>query len=111
MATAATSVQRLAQLQVQSHVEVYSGIGVAIRERPDGQVQVFEVNPAGPADGELFPGALLVAADGDTPRDIEGWKHALRGDPGTQVDVTVSYPGACTHSVTIERQVVRAWRP
>ena len=84
----------------------YSGVGVVI-EREDGQVVVRRILSGAPADGELFPGARLVSVDGVTPHSLEGWAEAIRGAPGTHVELEVAYPCGGHKLVTLERGIIR----
>ncbi|MCH9684637.1 MAG: PDZ domain-containing protein [Deltaproteobacteria bacterium] len=84
----------------------YSGIGVVI-ERHKGQVVVRRVLRGSPATGKLHPGARLIAVDGDDPPKLEDWASAIRGAPGTTVDIRVAYPCGGSKTVSITRDVVR----
>lgn len=84
----------------------YSGIGVVI-ERHQGDVIVRRVLRGSPAQGKLFPGAHLVAVDGDDPATLEGWSAAIRGAPGSAVDIAVAYPCGGQKTVSIQRDIVR----
>ena len=84
----------------------YSGVGVVI-ERDDDQVVVRRVLPGAPAEDKLFAGARLVSVDGDRPETLEGWATAIRGAPGTTVDVEVAYPCGGHKVVSVTRDVIR----
>lgn len=84
----------------------YSGIGVVI-ERHQGDVVVRRVLRGSPATGKLNPGARLVAVDGENPPTIEAWAEAIRGEPGTTVELTVQYPCGGEKEVSITRDIVR----
>lgn len=84
----------------------YSGIGVVI-ERHQGDIVVRRVLRGSPATGKLHPGARLVAVDGGDPPTLEAWAAAIRGAPGTTVDVEVAYPCGGTKTVSITRDIVR----
>lgn len=84
----------------------YSGIGVVI-ERHQGDVVVRRVLRGSPATGKLHPGARLVSVDGESPPTLEAWAGAIRGAPGTTVDVEVQYPCGGTKTVSITRDIVR----
>ena len=83
----------------------YSGIGVVI-EREDGEVVVRRILPNAPAQGVLHRGARLVAVDGDVPETLEEWASAIRGAPGTTVQLEVAYPCGGHRIVEIERDVI-----
>jgi C-terminal processing protease CtpA/Prc len=84
----------------------YSGIGVVI-ERENQQAVVRRVLPGAPAEHKLYRGARLISVDGATPRNLEGWASAIRGAPGTDVELEVDYPCGGTKTVTISRDVIR----
>jgi C-terminal processing protease CtpA/Prc len=84
----------------------YSGIGVVI-ERHQGDVVVRRVLRGSPATGKLNPGARLVAVDGENPPTIEAWAEAIRGEPGTTVELKVQYPCGGERDVSITRDIVR----
>lgn len=84
----------------------YSGIGVVI-ERHQGDVVVRRVLRGSPATGKLHPGARLVSVDGENPETIEGWAEAIRGEPGTTVELEVRYPCGGEREVEITRDIVR----
>lgn len=87
----------------------YSGIGVVI-ERERGQVVVRRVIRGAPADGVLFPGARLVAVDGETPTTLQDWTRTIRGEAGSSVTLEVAYPCGGHKHLTIERDIVRLLR-
>jgi C-terminal processing protease CtpA/Prc len=84
----------------------YSGIGVVI-ERHEGDIVVRRVLRGSPATGKLHPGARLVSVDGETPPTLEEWAEAIRGAPGTTVDLEVQYPCGGKREIAITRDVVR----
>ncbi len=85
----------------------YSGIGVVIERDDDEGVSVKRVFPGSPADGRLHAGARLVAVDGVVPADLEAWSSAIRGAPGTTVELEVAFPCGGHKTVAIGRDVVR----
>jgi C-terminal processing protease CtpA/Prc len=87
----------------------YSGIGVVI-EREDGDVVVRQVLPNGPASGVLRPGARLVSVDGETPETLEAWTSAIRGAPGTMVELEIAYPCGGRNVIELERAIIRMHR-
>ena len=114
MAASASAVQQIAQKEAQQPrsacaTTVYSGIGVTIGSR-GGSTYITQVNPQGPAQGVLRPGAVLIRADESRPATLVEWKGALTGQPGTSVEIEVAYPDRGHEIVTIERAVVRARR-
>jgi len=84
----------------------YSGIGVVI-ERHNGDVVVRRVLRGAPATGKLHPGARLVSVDGENPPTIEAWAEAIRGEPGTAVELQIEYPCGGEKTVSITRDIVR----
>jgi C-terminal processing protease CtpA/Prc len=83
----------------------YSGVGVVI-EREDADVVVKRVMPGAPAEGLLLEGARLVRVDGMTPPTLEEWASAIRGAPGTIVELEVAYPCGGHKTLAIERGIV-----
>jgi C-terminal processing protease CtpA/Prc len=84
----------------------YSGIGVVI-EREDDSVVVKRVLPGAPAEGQLHAGARLVAVDGESPASLEAWASAIRGAPGTHVELEVAYPCGGHKTIAVTRDIVR----
>ena len=90
------------------HTVTYSGIAVAIRQSPHGAVYVERVFPDTPADGILMPGMRIVAVDGKAIEgDIRDWTAAVRGAPGTDVELTVAYHCGGRQNVRLTRRVIR----
>jgi C-terminal processing protease CtpA/Prc len=83
----------------------YSGIGVELEEREDEYV-VRRVFPGTPADGQVFPGARLLSADGESPDSMAGWTSLIRGEAGTPVDIEVAYGCGGQQTVTLVRDIV-----
>lgn len=114
MSTAAAVAQRVAHHPCQAHARAqfqshytYSGIGVELAQDGDDFV-VARVFPGTPADGKLFPGAVLMSVDGDSPRHMQQWTNRIRGEQGTTVEIEVVYPCSSRHkTVELERDVVR----
>jgi C-terminal processing protease CtpA/Prc len=95
-----------AQHRVVDKAYTYSGIGVVI-ERHKGDVVVRRVLRGSPATGKLHPGARLVEVDGESPPTVEAWAEAIRGEPGTTVELKVEYPCGGEREVEITREVIR----
>ncbi len=109
--TSAAVMYRMGSVDCGAHHRVdraytYSGIGVVI-ERHKGDIVVRRVLRGSPATGKLHPGAHLVKVDGADPPTLESWAEAIRGAPGTTVDITVAYPCGGQKVVTITRDIVR----
>jgi C-terminal processing protease CtpA/Prc len=111
VATSATVLVRMAAHDCAAYHQAdrsftYSGIGVVI-EREDRNVVVRRVLPGTPAEDQLYRGARLISVDGATPRTLEGWASAIRGAPGSDVELEVEYPCGGPTTVTITRDVIR----
>ena len=112
MATVCAATYRLAtvhgchtQHEVTTTGYTYPGIGVELEQRGD-QFVVRRVFPDTPADGKVFPGARLVSADGHSPETMAGWTSVIRGEAGTEVDITVAYGCGGQQEVSIERDLI-----
>jgi C-terminal processing protease CtpA/Prc len=110
VATSTAVVRQVALSECSSHrvdrAYTYGGIGIVI-ERSDEGVVVKRVMPGTPADGRLHAGARLVSVDGEMPADIETWASAIRGAPGTTVELEVEYPCGGSKTLAIGRDVIR----
>lgn len=95
-----------AQHQVNNRAYTYSGVGVVI-EREDNQVVVSRIIPGSPAENKLFPGARLLSVDGEQPPTLEAWASAIRGAPGSDVNMEIAYPCGGHKVVNMEREVIR----
>lgn len=95
-----------AQHRVVDRAYTYSGIGVVI-ERHQGDIVVRRVLRGSPATGKLHPGARLTMVDGENPPTVEAWAEAIRGEPGTTVELGVEYPCGGEKTVQITRDIVR----
>lgn len=84
----------------------YSGIGVVI-ERQQGDIVVRRVMRGSPATGKLHPGARLVSVDGEVPETVDAWAEAIRGEPGSVVELKIKYPCGGEREVDITRDIVR----
>lgn len=109
--TSAAVMYRVGSRDCGSHHRVdraytYSGIGVVI-ERHKGEIVVRRVLRGSPATGKLHPGARLMKVDGEDPATLESWAAAIRGAPGTTVDIEVAYPCGGHKVVSISRDIVR----
>jgi hypothetical protein len=87
--------------RVGRHV-TYDGIGIAIDRHGDRFV-IERVFAGTPADGKLYPGAILVAADGEHPDTIEGWAGRIRGVAGSELELEVAYPQTGHETVVLTR--------
>ncbi len=89
----------------------YGGIGISIRDRPDGAV-ITRLAPGGPADqAGLQPRDLIVAIGGIPFTDTaafgpDGPEGAVRGAPGTVVHLTVRSPGGVPRDIALVRQII-----
>ena len=114
MATASAVAQRVAdspcsrahtKTNVQSYYS-YSGIGVELTQDGEDFV-VVRVFPGSPADGKLFPGAVLLSVDGESPSHMQQWTSQIRGERGSDVELEVVYPCTGPDTVVLQRDVVR----
>lgn len=110
MSTAAAVSYRLAEhpcghARAQGYY-TYSGIGVELTQ--DGRdFVVARVFPGSPADGVLYPGAVLLSVDGESPRNMQQWTASIRGEQGTAVELEVVYPCSGQETVELERDIIR----
>ncbi len=88
------------------HSYTYGGVGILLV--PDGDdVVIRDVFPGTPAMGKLPVGARLVSVDGQVPSTPDGWAPAIRGAPGTRVELQLAYPCGGESTVVLERDVIR----
>lgn len=89
----------------------YGGIGVNIREHSEGGL-ITRLAPGGPAEtAGLRPRDLILAVGGVVFTDTAafgpgGPSAAVRGAPGTAVELTVRSPGAPPREVVVTRQLI-----
>jgi len=89
----------------------YGGIGVSIRDDPGGAL-ITRIAPRGPAEqAGLQPRDLIVAIGGIPLTDTaafgpDGPEGAVRGVPGTTVQLTVRSPGGAPRDVAVIRQII-----
>ena len=87
----------------------YVGVGMTVQLNEDGYVRVLRVEAGGPAEeAGVLAGDVLIAVEG---QDIQGWdidetKNHVRGEAGTQVQLTVLREGE-TLTLTVERRLVQ----
>lgn len=85
----------------------YVGIGVTIAERKDGLgLDVVQVTAGGPAEeAGIVIGDTIVAVDGDRLEGMElsASRDLIRGEAGTNVQITVLRDGA-EQAVTVQRR-------
>lgn len=113
MSTAAAVAHRMAEHPCQrAEIEervfneyTYTGIGVELTQEGKDYVvrRVFE---GAPADGKLYPGAVLVSVDGESPSNMDAWTRAIRGEAGTPVELEVAYPCTGHETVSLNRDIV-----
>lgn len=98
--------------QASTRVEVV-GIGVLLGEGPEGYPMVHQVLPGGPAaEGGLWRGALVVAVDGASTRDVplDEVARRIRGQAGTRVRLQLERADGSRREVTLTRRAV-SWEP
>lgn len=92
-----------------TRVETYSGIGVKFTMLGQHAV-ITRVYANTPADGKVFPGAVILSVDGERPLTLPQWNRLIRGEAGTPVELELAYPnegcGGGHQTVTLERAVV-----
>jgi C-terminal processing protease CtpA/Prc len=113
MSTAAAVTLRMAQHPCGSrhhapahNYYTYSGIGVELTQDGNDFV-VARVFPGSPADGVLYPGAVLLSVDGEEPRSMQEWTSKIRGEQGTSIELEVVYPCSGQQTLELERGIVR----
>ena len=70
----------------------YVGIGVTVTQGEDGYINVLKVEAGSPAlKAGMAPGDVIVAVEGQdvAGRSLEEVKNQIRGEEGTQVNLTV----------------------
>jgi carboxyl-terminal processing protease len=88
----------------------YEGIGVELQRQPDGTLRVIAPIDGTPADrAGIEPGDVIVAIDGKPFKIDEGDSSApLRGEPGTQVVLTILRKGRDKPlEITVMRETIR----
>lgn len=86
----------------------FGGLGIEVG-REDGFIKVIAPIDNTPADrAGIESGDLIVAIDGQPLRELlpEEAANMMRGEPGTEVTITVSRQGLEPFDVTIEREVI-----
>lgn len=86
----------------------FAGIGVRLTSE-NGQTVVVSVEPNGPADkAGIKAGDVITAIDGENITGVS-WdiRHSLfRGEPGTQVEITVYRIGEGDLTFTVTREII-----
>lgn len=86
----------------------YIGIGITIVVREDGYLDVTQVNPGSPAlQGGMRIGDILIAVEGESVAQLglDETRNKIRGEAGTQVNLTVKRDGA-EIPLTLTRQLI-----
>ena len=91
--------------QVDHQVITYSGIGVEL-SRVGCHYVVEQVFPGSPADGLIYPGAILVSVDGVQPRNMREWASRIQGAPGTALELELAYHGRGHQRVNLRRALI-----
>ena len=87
----------------------YVGIGITITVREDGFLDVTQVNPGSPAlEAGMQPGDVLTEVEGTSVAELglDGTKNSIRGEEGTQVDLTVTRDGTQI-PMTVTRKTIQ----
>lgn len=89
----------------------YVGVGITIVSREDGKgFDIVQVEPdSGAMEAGVQPGDILVAVEGQPASELgaNGSRNLIRGEEGTQVQITVERDGArMDFSVTRKRLLV-----
>jgi C-terminal processing protease CtpA/Prc len=84
----------------------YSGLGVVIEQAEGDSIVVRRVLPGSPAEGALRPGMRITAVDGARYSELADWSDAIRGVPGSDVELEVRM-GCHSRAITLTRDVVR----
>ena len=87
----------------------YVGVGMTVQLNEDGYVRVLRVEAGGPAEeAGVLAGDELIAVEGQDIRDwdIDETKNHVRGEAGTQVQLTFRREGE-TVILAVERRLVQ----
>jgi C-terminal peptidase prc len=102
----------VAEEQLRSEGELsYAGIGVNVRDDPAGGL-ITRLSRGGPAEQAGLRPRDLILAVGSTPFTDTvafgpaGPNGAIRGAPGSTVQLTVQSPGAAPRTVVITREII-----
>lgn len=84
----------------------YSGVGITFSQDADGNYVVVSVEQGTPADeAGLKTGDILLAADGKKYDDMDLLANAIKGDEGTQVELTYARNGK-ENTVSMTREKI-----
>lgn len=86
----------------------YSGIGVTLQEEKDGRILILNVAEEGPAyDAGIKAGSYVTAVDGVSTKgmSVAAVASAIRGEPGTAVNISVSFGGGTSQYRLVRRQL------
>lgn len=84
----------------------YSGVGITFSQDADGNYVVVSVEQGSPADeAGLQTGDILLAADGKTYDNMDLLANAIKGDAGTQVELTYARNGK-ENTVSMTREKI-----
>ncbi|TPV94586.1 MAG: PDZ domain-containing protein [Myxococcales bacterium FL481] len=89
-----------------TRVETFSGIGIGFTQLGPHTV-VTDVFPGTPADGNIFPGAILLSVNGERGSTLGEWNRLIRGQAGTDAKFELEYGDTgCRQTVTLTRAVI-----
>ena len=86
----------------------YVGIGITVTQAEDGYINVMKVEAGSPAlEAGMAPGDLIIAVEGQDVmgQSLDDIKEKIRGEEGTQVNLTVRR-GEETLELTITRRQI-----
>lgn len=100
--------EQFKSMQVNTQGE-YGGLGLRVTEQEDGFIEVIapiEGTPAAASD--IKAGDLIVAVEGSPTRqmDLSEAVKMMRGEPGSEITITLSRDGEEPFDVTLERENV-----
>lgn len=100
--------EQFKSMQVNTQGE-YGGLGLRVTEQDDGFIEVIAPIAGTPASAsDIKAGDLIVAVDGTPTRqmDLSEAVKTMRGEPGSEITITLSRDGGEPFDVTLERENV-----
>lgn len=93
----------------QTMANAYVGIGITIIQQEDGSIEIVSVEKSGPAyEAGLRPGDVITAVAGKTIQNMSTDEvgNLVRGEEGTEVDITYRRGGTAT-TVPVMRRMIQ----